>query len=342
MKQRIFLIPLVFCVALVSGAAYATLYNMWDLEAVDEEGLGTHPLVGADFQNSENRVTVEGIALNTTGELLDPMEDGMYSIFLQDQTGGLQVWAGKWWYGDLWVPEEYVPVAAGDRVRVEGFIADHNGKVFINDRHSASPDIRFTVTIVEKGAGMPEPKLIPSIAACNYFDRTRAGGAEKYQTQWCRLNDVEIVSGEWGNYLADAEGNVVKGDLVITDGTGELVMHLSRQGDFDGYPAPIGKFDVIGIFDQEDPADDDNPPFHDHYRIWVKKNKYIIPRIEIRKVIKVQWMSTDGVTYQVYRSDDVNTWQPLGEPVVGDGTVVFMLNDIEGAWKKFYKIEVQE
>jgi len=74
MKQRIFLIPLVFCVALVSGAAYATLYNMWDLEAVDEEGLGTHPLVGADFQNSENRVTVEGIALNTTGELLDPMD----------------------------------------------------------------------------------------------------------------------------------------------------------------------------------------------------------------------------------------------------------------------------
>ncbi|NQT83106.1 hypothetical protein HQ563_08785 [bacterium] len=339
MRQRIFLL-LVLAVAVVSGPAGATLYNTWDLEAVDDDGLGTHPLVGA-APSPENRVTVEGIALNTTGEMLDPLEDGMYSIFIQDQTGGLQVWAGKWWYGDLWVPPEYITVEAGDLVRVEGFIANHNGKVFINDRHSSAPEIRFTVTILEKGVGMPEPKLIPSVSACNYFDQTRAGGGEKYQTQWCRLNDVEVVSGTWGNYLTDAEGNVIKGDLTITDGTGELIMHLSRQGDFDDCSAPTGKFDVIGIFDQEDPAEDDNPPFQDHYRIWVKKYKYIIPRVEIRKTVKVQWTSAAGVTYQVYRSDDVTTWESVGDPVVGDGTAMFVLDDIEGAWKKFYRIEIQ-
>jgi hypothetical protein len=311
---------------------------MWELQAVDENGLGTHPLVGA-LPLPENRVAVEGIALNTTGELLNLQE--MYTIHLQEETGGIQVWAGSWWYAGEWVPPEYIAVEAGDRVRVEGFLANHNGKVFINDRHSSAPDIRFTVTIVEKGVGMPEPKLIPSISACNYFDQTRAGGGEKYQTQWCRLNNVEIVSGTWGNYLEDDDGNVIKGDLTIADGSGELIMHLSREGDFDAYQAPAGKFDVIGIFDQEDPEEYVGDAFHENYRIWVKKYKYVIPKIEIHRAVRVEWTSAAGVTYRVYRSEDAQTWQPVGEPVVGDGTSLSIVDDVEGAWKKFYKIEIQ-
>jgi len=336
MRYQIIILCLGFAIASVSVAPCATLYTAWDLEAVDEEGLGTHPLVGA-APLPENRVTVEGIALNTTGDILPLYGDrGMYTIFLQDQTGGLQVWAGSWWYVGEWLPPEYIPVEAGDLVRVEGFLMNHNGKVFINHRHTSAPELRFIVTIPEKGVGMPEPKLIPSVSACNYFDQTRAGGGEKYQTQWCRLNDVEIVSGTWGN------GE----ELTISDGTGELTMLLSSQGDFDSYVAPTGKFAVIGIFDQEDPADDPNPPFHDHYRIWVKKSKYIIPAIEvptveIRKVVKIQWMSAEGVTYQVYRSDDLATWHAVGDPVVGDGTAMFIFDDVESVWKKFYKIEIQ-
>jgi hypothetical protein len=324
MSRPMLLLCIFLSIGLVAPALSATLYDMWELEAVDEEGVGTHPLVGAD-PLPENRVIVEGIALNTTGEILDPAE--MYTIFLQDETGGLQVWAGMWWYGDEWRPAEYISVEAGDRVRVEGFLADHNGKVFINDRHSASPDIRFTVAILEKGAGMPEATLIPSISACNYFDSTRAGGAEKYQTRWCRINGVEIVSGNWAN----------NEELIISDGSGELTMLLSSEGDFDAYSAPQGKFDVIGIFDQEDLE----LPFHENYRIWVKKYKYIIPRIEIRKAVKVQWMSTDGVTYQVYRSDDAINWQPVGDPVPGNGAAISVFDEIEGTWKKFYKIEIQ-
>ncbi len=332
MSQRMLRFSLALAVLSVCGISSGALYTMWELEVVDENGVGTHPLARPDLPiEPENRVTVEGIALNTTGEILDPVQDGMYTLFLQDQSGGLQVWAGKWWYGDLWVPPEYIPVEAGDRVKVEGFIANHNGKVFINDRHSSAPEIRFTVAIAEKGVGMPEPKVIPSISACNYFDQTRAGGGEKYQTQWCRLNNVEIVSGTWGNNQ----------EVIITDGTGELTMLLSGRGDFDDYAAPTGKFDVIGIFDQEDLE----TPFHENYRIWVKRDEYIlrsVPTVEIHRAVKVQWMSREGVTYQVYRSDDLATWQPVGDALVGDGTDMFIFDDIEGAWKKFYKIEVQE
>ncbi len=324
MLSRIGCACIFLLIVFASVSATGALYDIWDLQAVNENGLGSHSLVGADWQNPENRVAVEGIALNTTGEMLDLSE--MYTIFLQDETGGLQVWAGRWWYGDLWVPPEYIPVEAGDRVRVEGFLANHNGKVFINDRHSSAPELRFKVTIVEKSAGVPEPKLIASISACNYFDQTRAGGGERYQTQWCRLNNVEIVSGTWGN------GE----ELIISDGTGELTMLLSSQGDF-AYPPPAGRFDVTGIFDQEDTEE----PYQDNYRIWVKKQKYVIPRIEIQKAIKVEWMSAEGVTYQVYRSDDAVTWQAVGNPITGDGTALSIYDDVDGAWKKFYKIEIQ-
>lgn len=324
MSFRVHLALAVVAACSLSAAAVGQVYKMGDLQEVDNQGLGIHPLVDA-APVAENRVTVEGIALNTTGEILDPNE--MYTIFLQDGTGGLQVWAGSWWYGDLWRPAEYINVEAGDRVRVEGFLANHNGKVFINDRHSSAPEIRFFVTIVEKGAGMPEPKRIPSISACNYFDASRAGGGERYQTQWCRLNNVEIASGVWGNGQ----------ELTISDGTGELTMLLSGQGDFDSYSAPTGKFDVIGIFDQEDTE----LPYHESYRIWVKSYRYIIPMVEIRKVVRVQWMSANGVTYQVHRSDDAVNWTPLCDPIVGDGAVVSILDDTEGAWKKFYKIEIQ-
>jgi hypothetical protein len=324
MAFRVRLAQAVVAACSLSAAAVGQVYKMWDLQEVDNEGLGIRPLVdGAPV--AENRVTVEGIALNTTGEILDPNEQ--YTIFLQDETGGLQVWAGSWWYGDLWRPPEYINVEAGDRVRVEGFLANHNGKVFINDRHSSALEIRFIVTIVEKGAGMPEPKRIPSVSACNYFDASRAGGGEKYQTQWCRLNNVEITSGTWGNGQ----------QLTISDGTGELTMLLSAQGDFDRYSAPTGKFDVIGIFDQEDTE----LPYHENYRIWVKSYRYIIPMVEIQKVVRVQWMSANGVTYQAYRSDDAVNWTPLGDPVVGDGTAVSILDDTDGAWTKYYKIEVQ-
>jgi len=231
--------------------------SIWPLEAVGEDGSGSHPLVGAD-PVAENLVTVEGIALNSTGELLDP--NIMYTIMLQDETGGLQAWAGSWWYAD-WRPlDRYPDIRAGDRVRITGWLANHNGKVFINDRHSAA--LAWTATVVGH-EGMPDPKVIPSIAACNYFDPTRRGGGEKYQTQWVRLNGLRIVSGNWAN------GE----ELVVTDDSGATItMLLSGQGDFDGATPPPGRFDVLAIFDQEDP----DPPYHEHYRLWVKQYSDII------------------------------------------------------------------
>lgn len=234
-----------------------TAMSIWPLEAVQSDGTGAHPLVDAP-PDPGNLVVVEGISLASTGEIDAPDAPGSfkwYSIWLQDETGGLQAWAGSPWYGAAWRPlDRYPDVQAGDRVRITGWIANYHGKVFINDRHSAAT--AWTAEVLGH-QGMPDPKVIPNIAACNYFDPTREGGSEKYQTQWVRLNRLWIVSGTWGN---DEE-------LIVADDSGATItMLLSSQGDFDGTPAPSGSFDLLAIFDQEDY----DLPYQDSYRLWVK------------------------------------------------------------------------
>lgn len=236
----------------------------WDLQAVNSIGEATHPKVGAAVEEA-NKVTVEGIALNASAELLDPAQ--MWQVYVQAESpdkGGIAAFAAIFYDNSVW-PRYPSDVEAGDRVRVEGYVAFHRGKTNINERHSAAPELRFTVTILQKAAGMPAPIEIPDIGACVAFDDSRTTGAELYQCQWVQLNDVHIASGTW------AAGET----LTITDASGAtLPLLLSARGDFNSYSAPTGDFSVRGIFDQEDLA----TPWTDSYRLWVKSwSDFILP-----------------------------------------------------------------
>lgn len=254
------------------GPAGAPAETNWEIQAVDEAGLGTHPKVGADPTDPNNRVVIEGIALNAPPELLDTSQ--MWQVYVQGEgsdEGGTAAWAGFFYQTAFW-PEYPEDIQPGDRVRITGFIEDHLGKVNITERHSADPSLNFIVEVLEPGVGMPEPMLIPSLSACNTFDPTRAGGGERYQARWLRLNDVFIVSGTWAN-----------GEHVwVSQGEGvDFPLYLSGPGDFDTIPPPTGVFDVVGIFDQEaglgawPPPD---PPYTGDYRIWVKNLGGLIPK----------------------------------------------------------------
>jgi hypothetical protein len=254
------------CVALAGASRGEAADSIWGLQAVNADGLGTDPRIGGDPYNPANWVTVEGIALNRSQEYLNPntsgMPFGMWQIYVQsedgnDPGGGIAVWQGKAFNPPGW-PWPPADVQAGDRVRVVGLIANTNGKVNINSRHSNDPIMQFEVTILEPNAGMPAPRQLPSLADCNTFDMSRSGGGELYQAQWSELNDVWIASGAWGN------GNTV---TLTDDGGGQLSMLLSVMGDFDSYAMPTGKFSVRGIFDQEDAT----VPCHEGYRMWVKR-----------------------------------------------------------------------
>ncbi len=259
--------------------------TIWDLQAVDANGMGTDPRIGGDPYTPGNWVTVEGIALNQSEEYLNPnttgMPFGMWQIYVQSEDannpgGGIAVWHAKAFNPAGW-PWPPADVRAGDRVQVVGLIANTNGKVNINTRHSSDPIMQFEVTIIEPNVGMPAPRQLPSLADCNYFDMTRSGGGELHQARWSELNDAWITSGTWGH------GKTV----TLTDaGGGQLNMLLSAMGDFSSYPMPTGKFSVRGIFDQEDAT----VPYREGYRIWVKRLADIRYRLTLG-IVNAAWGS---------------------------------------------------
>jgi len=258
-----------------AGGAFAD--TIWDYEAVDASGYGTHPMVGANPYDgygdpTQNQVTLEGVVIGGTGDFVDRNVPGygaypfaMYSIWVQDdnaEKGGIQCWAGAgYWWDTEPVWRTWPDIDAGSRVEVTGWLADYNGKVFINDRHDC--ELMWTVTVLGS-PGMPAAEVIPNIADANYFDQTRAVGGERWQTRWVEFEDVQIVGGaeNWGT----------GGEVIISDTNGDdnLVMKLSVMGDFDSTTAPAGTFDVVGVFDQEDT--DGDADYHDGYRLWVKNS----------------------------------------------------------------------
>ncbi|MCX8036353.1 MAG: DUF5689 domain-containing protein [Candidatus Sumerlaeia bacterium] len=285
MRGVIRTVAMVSCVLAIALSA-ARGENIWDLQAVNAQGLGTHPKVGADPgadpASSPNRVTIEGIALNAPDELLNP--NSAWQVYVQAEPpdqGGIAAWAGTF-YNPTW-PRYPFDIYPGDRIRINGFVMNARGKVNINERHSALPGMQFVVTKLASDVGMPDPIVIPNLAACNSFDMTRATGGERYQAQWVRINNVQIQSGTWGPNQS----------LVVRDTAGStLTMLLSERGDFARYPAPSGSFNVQGIFDQEDLAS----PFTDSYRLWVKRYSDIaIPSGILDSIWELQAVNAQGL-----------------------------------------------
>lgn len=264
---RVFCLSLLFATVVLCPAQTWALDSIWSLNTVDALGNGTHP----NLSQAVERVAFRGVALNTSTDYLPAAP--VWQVYVQGidgATGGIALFEG-FFPGHQAATLHALNVEAGDIVDVTGFLGFHNGKTNVNTRHAAVP--LFEVVIVQKAAGLPEPTVIPSIADCNFFDSSdlipgvdqyRRTGGERYQGTWCKLEGVQFVSGTWAN------GQTV----TITDDSGEnLAMLLSGVGDFTGNPAPQGRFDVVGLFDQEDANGDGD--FHDGYRLWIKNQSAI-------------------------------------------------------------------
>ena len=246
------------------------LDRIWDLEEVDIDGVGTHPSLARLDDEPQAWVTFQGVVLNDPNDMLDTADQWqMYVQALPSNPepydrGGIALYANKFYGGaaNVW-PRYSTAYAPGDVVEVHGLMMNYNGKVNLNERHW--PENVFTITKLDSGR-LPDPLLIPSIAACNTFDPTdadadgkpdRDAGGERYQGQWCRLEGLRVAeAAAWGN----------GGSVAVTDHSGKtLTVFCGYMGDFDVYPAPAGKFNVTAIFDQEDKS---SQPWHDGYRLW--------------------------------------------------------------------------
>ena len=282
---------LVVAVAVAMCASVCAADSIWDYEAVKADGNGCHPLVNAPAYGSDenviptNKVTVQGIALAGMNDLWSADGGGaQYAVFIQDGTadrGGMEIWAGSyWWPTGGWRPAQYASVSAGDLVQVTGFLQDHSGKVFINDRHGTDLDVCPVVQIIGH-PGVPDPELIPSLSNCNYFDQTRNDGGERYQTRLAMLHGVQATGGSWAN----------NGTITISDATGAGALYIPPMVSLTGSGQPTGKFSVVGIYDQEDGGSGTPTQYHGNYRMILRSTSDIAISLDACRDVRGR---TDG------------------------------------------------
>jgi len=279
------LVVLLATSSMVSAADPCTPVTHWDLQAVDEDGIGTY--------NTAGKVIIEGIVLNKPGNMVGPTADyqeepvdmgGQWQIYIQgedDDHAATAVYIGQnyellpWIYppdgsyqDPNWIAEmnrlNAAKIGPGDRVRVTGYYLFYKGKTNVNERHESDDANNFTIELLERGVGLPRPEVITlddvKDGSDNFiFDSDRLTGCEYYQGRLVRINDVNFVdASDWG---PDAE-------LQITDGTKTFPVKLGLgTGIYAGSNNLTEPFDIIAIFDQEAPGWPPNCTAG--YRLWV-------------------------------------------------------------------------
>jgi len=275
------LLVLMFAVSAKGDPTVAEVTH-WELQAVDEYGIGTY--------DDTDKVIVAGIVLNNPEEILHPTPatgymGGQWQIYIHGEGGdhgGTAVYLGQYYakvggqsgsYTDEELLAELCRInhdpctgytfAAGDRVRVTGWYKFYKGKINVNEQHETLPAFDFEVELLEPAVGLPQPELISLDMVKDgndqyIFDQTRLTGCEYYQARLVRINDVNIV--DPNNWAPD-------GTVTVMDNAGRTFPVKLGIGDgFTRYDCPTGQIDVIAIFDQESYS---YTVCTDGYRLWV-------------------------------------------------------------------------
>ena len=222
-----------------------TLTTCSAINAIDKDGKPTFAGL-----STTDRYTIEGVVLNNP-DTFDGDGDPSFILFVQDETGGLQVYSGSFYGGGLAIYQS-LGVKQGDKVRVTGLTGFYGGKTNINDRHNK--DNKFEITILGH-PGVPAPFVITDLAAATAFDQTQKTGGEYYQGRLVSLKNVRIVSGDW----------VDDGEVVVADQKGnQLPIVLWKNTGLASQPKPEGWLDITGVFDQEDTE----APHTEAYQVW--------------------------------------------------------------------------
>lgn len=242
MKRMI--VPVIVLLAAQSLSGFAqTITTIAEINSIDAVGNPTFPGL-----NSTDRYTIEGLAINEPG-VFNGEGDSSYILFMQDDTGGIQVYSGAWYGGGLGA---YPAVQPGDRLRVTGLTGHFGGKTNVNERHN--PDQKFEMTVLSTGNTL-NPFPIHDLAAATAFDPTRQTGGEYYQGRLVAIHNVEIVEGEWTN------GSV----LTVQDSHGgQMNVELRFAAGIANHPQPTGPMTILGVFDQEDTE----APYQEGYVLW--------------------------------------------------------------------------
>ncbi|MBL7777428.1 MAG: lamin tail domain-containing protein [Chitinophagales bacterium] len=172
-------------------------------------------------------------------------------FFIHDATDGIQVFSPSNNFG--------YTVTQGDSILVEGEVGFFNGVT----------QIRFVDTLYKIGTGIvPVPTVVQDLG-------------ENTEAELVRLNNVNLVTpAQW-------TGSGSSGfSCDITDGQNTWTLRIDEQCALYSQPAPIGKFDVIGIGSQFDASS----PYNSGYQLLPRFTTDIVAVVGIKESMALQAM----------------------------------------------------
>jgi len=214
----------------------------------------------------------------------------------------------------------------------------YGGKRNINEAHDKSPEADFTLRLVWADYGLPEPEVITLADLVrpddgdpgtreDIFDPTRQTGGERYQGVRVRLNNLMLVD-------ASGWGKVAWGERLcrVTDGAGRFFPVRTALGSWG--PPPSGRFDAIGILNQESGSGTDGTF---GYELFVQE--IVVHDPPALQISVVSWPGS-APGFQLQFSDAVNggLWQPVNrQPTLRDGRWVVSEPVLPGN-QRFYRL----
>jgi hypothetical protein len=158
-----------------------------------------------------------GKVVSTKGVVTSPNFSMFADYYIQDGSGGINIYAGQ----------QRFELSYGDEVYVYGTVEQYAGKT----RIVVSSD--KGVQIVNRGMPLPEPEVIqPSELG------------EAVEGRLVRLNELQILDlAQW-----PAEGE--DGHVLAASGADTLVLRIDKDTDLDGWNPPLPTVQVTGIADQ--------------------------------------------------------------------------------------------
>lgn len=218
----------------------------------------------------------------------------------------------------------------------------YGGKRNINEAHDISPDANFTITLVQSNFGLPEPEVISLSSVVrpddgdpntkeDIFDPTRRSGGEYYQGMRVRITGIQLVTTDgW-----DPAKPWNQRKCTVTDGEGRYF--TIRHPRYSLGPAPTGKFDAIGVFNQES-GSGSNGTFG--YELFVQQIEPATePSLTIHKKILITWQG-NFANYRVIssRTAEGTQWEPVTNAVIQvNGWNALLLDPVDET--KFFKLE---
>lgn len=169
---------------------------------------------------AEARELPLGEIVSVTGVVIDAGNNSSNNRVIYDGTAGIVVRSFD-------SGNESANLQQGDSIIVTGGLGEFNNLLQIAE----SP---ITITIIEQGVELPEPKII-EISEVD----------EEFESQLIKIENIEFL--ETGNFM----GGGSNGNFTISDGEKELIFRIgSSAHPLVGEPIPSGNYNVTGFVGQ--------------------------------------------------------------------------------------------